>query len=329
MKLPLTLACGVYDRTVPFLTGAVAPEGIALNYIQIEPQELFVRQGRHAEFDVAEFSLSTHVILSSRGDARFIGIPVFPTRKFRHGDIYVHVNAGIERPDDLRGKRVGTREYQQTAGIWIRGMLQHDYGVRPGEIEWYFGAFNEPGPFYERIPVGWPSDVRATVIPETTCLDEMLDRGELDAILGPTMPRSFARGAPTVRRLFADYPGIEVEYYRRTAILPIMHLVVIKREILERAPWTAVSLFKAFRKAKEVSDRRLSLSGTPFVTLPWLMLHLEERNRLFGGDPYVDGLEENRVALEAFVTYCQEQGLAKAPVQVDDLFAATTRDSTL
>jgi 4,5-dihydroxyphthalate decarboxylase len=327
MKLPLTLACGVYDRTVPFLTGAVTPEGIDLNYLQIEPQELFVRQGRHAEFDVAEFSLSTHVILSSRGDARFLGIPVFPTRKFRHGDIYVNVHAGIERPEDLRGKRVGTREYQQTAGIWIRGTLQHDYGVRPSEIEWYFGAFNEPGKFFERIPIAWPSDVRAQVIPETTCLDEMLDRGELDAILGPTMPRSFARGSANVRRLFADYPSVEVEYYRRTGILPIMHLVVIKRTVLERAPWTAVSLYKAFRRAKEVSDRRVRLSGTPFVTLPWLMLHLEERDRLLGGDPYVDGLDANRVALDAFVSYCHEQQLIDAPVRVDDLFVPTTRDA--
>lgn len=324
MKLQLTLACTLYDRTVGLLDGTVQPEGIELNYVQVPPFELFQRQARHAEFDVSEFSLATHAVLLARGDRRLVAIPAFVSRKFRHQDIYVNTRAGIAGPRDLLGKRVGVMEYQQTAAVWIRGMLQHEYGVPPDQVEWFTGMLNAPGRYTERIPLTLPPDIRLHYIPEHTCLDELLDRGELDALLGAQAPLSFKRGSPNVARLFPDARQVEVEYSRKTGIFPIMHLVVIKRELYERHPWIASSLYGAFLRAKQDGERRLRESGVLFCALPWLLQHLEERDRLLGPDPFSYGLEQNLGLLETFLQYCHEQGLTQRRLQVADLFARET-----
>ena len=260
MKLNLTVAVGPYDRVMALQDGSVVPEGIDVNFVpQPNVGELFRRQARHAEFDVAEFSLSTYTILHGQGDRRMIAIPVFPSKVFRHGHILVNANAGIEEPKDLIGKRFGAAEYQQTAAIWQRAFLQHDYGVQASQSEWYFGMLNQPGPYAERIPVDLPADIRTHLIPEDKCLDGMLESGEIDALMAAGAPHSFLRHSPNVRRLFPDHKAVEADYYRRTGIFPIMHTLVIKREIYERAPWVARSLYDAFDKATAVCDRILRL----------------------------------------------------------------------
>ncbi|MBI2911459.1 MAG: ABC transporter substrate-binding protein [Chloroflexi bacterium] len=324
MKLHLTLACNLYDRTVPLLGGLVSPDGIDLNYLVLEPTEIFRRQARHAEFDVAEFSLATLAVLLARGDRRLVAIPVFPSRRFRHSNIYVNTAAGIRSPEDLAGTRVGAQEYQQTAGVWARGILQHDYGVGADQMEWYFGAYNAPEPFVERTPLRLPPRIHMRTVGADQCLDQMLERGEIDALIGSALPASLRRGSPHVTRLFPDFREQEAAYYRRTNIFPIMHTVVIKREIYEQAPWVAASLYKAFERSKAMAVRRLWNAETLFVALPWLAAHVEETEAIFGRDPFVYGLEANRHVLEPFLQYCHEQGLTDRALTIEDLFAPET-----
>src|SRR5690348_10014560 len=228
MKLPLTLACGIYDRTFGLRDGTVGVEGVDLNYLPMMPVETFRRQARHAEFDAAEFSLCTYMMLHSRGDRRFVGIPVFPSRRFRHEHVWINTKSGIRTPADLKGKRVGVQEYVQTAALWIRGFLQQDYGVRTRDIDWHFGGYNVPDPHFKpRIELPIPPEVRTRVIPGDQCIDGMLERGELDAVL-PALPDSFQRGSHNVARLFPDFRAAEEDYFKRTRIFPIMHVVVIR-----------------------------------------------------------------------------------------------------
>jgi len=242
VKLPITLACGLYDRTYGLHDGTVPVEGVDLNFLPMMPVETFRRQGRHAEFDASEFSLSTFLVLHARGDRRFVGIPVYPSRRFRHEHVWVNAKAGIRTPADLKGKRVGVQEYVQTAALWIRGFLQQDYGVRTQDIDWHFGGYNEPDPrFKPRIELPIPPEVRTRVIAGDTCIDAMLERGELDAAL-PALPASFRRGSPNVARLFPDFRAAEADYYTRTRIFPIMHVVVVRREIYEKNRWVAQAL---------------------------------------------------------------------------------------
>jgi len=327
MRLQLTFACGQYDRVIALQDGSISPEGIDLNFVPMLPTELFRRQARHAEFDVAEFSLSTHAILADQGDRRLVGIPVFPSRRFRHSEFFVNTGAGIREPRDLIGKRMGVMEYQQTAAIWMRALLQHDYGVRPDQIEWYFGGYDKPENYTERVPIELPSGVHSTTIASHQSLDQLLDQGEIDALMGPTAPPSFLRGSPSVARLFPNHREAEIEFYRRTSIFPIMHMVVIKREVYEKAPWVAESLYKAFVAAKAEGRSRLRRSGHLYCSLPWLRVHLEETDALLGGDPFVYGLEENRKLLETFVDYSLEQGMIGRALTVDELFAPETHGS--
>jgi len=324
MKLNLTLACGLYDRTMALQTGSVSPEGIDLNYLIMNgPGELLRRQARYAEFDVSEFSLSTHVILHSRGDRRMVAIPVFPSRKFRHSDIYINKNAGIREPKDLVGKKVGALSYQQTAAVWIRGALEHDYGVPADQVEWHFGGYNEPMNYTERIPITLPPNVRTKKISDRS-LSDMLESGEISALIGSSPPRSFQTGSPKVARLFPNYQEIELDYYRRTGIFPIMHIIVIKREIYEKAPWVAVSLYKAFARAKAAGMRRLEYGATLFCSLPWLGVNLQEVRKHMGKDPFSYGVEENRKVLETLLEYSYEQGLISQRQKVEELFVRET-----
>jgi 4,5-dihydroxyphthalate decarboxylase len=326
MKLSLTLACAPYDRTAALQDGTIAPDGITLNFLPLEHGELFRRQARHAEFDVSEFSLSTYTMMLSSGDPRLVAIPVFPSRKFRHGDIFVNAHAGIREPKDLVGKRMGTMEYQQTAGVWQRAVLEHDYGVRPDQIYWYFGSYATPEPFTERIRFELPPGVQSTLIPSDTCLDQLLEAGEIDALMGASLPPSIQRGSPHVTRLFPDYQDVEQAYFRRSGIFPIMHMVVVKREIYEQHPWAAVSLFKAFVEAKAAAQRLLARHNAVYCMLPWLDVHLSACREVMGANPFVYGVEANRAVLEAFAQYNQEQGLIQRPLSVDELFAVETRD---
>lgn len=330
MKLPITLACGLYDRTFGLRDGTIPVEGVDLNFLPMMPVETFRRQGRHAEFDASEFSLSTFLVLYSRGDRRFVGIPVFPSRRFRHEHVWINTRGGIRTPSDLKGKRLGVQEFVQTAALWIRGFLQHDYGVATSDVEWFLGGYNEPDPHFKpRIRLELPAEVRFRTIPGDQCIDAMLERGELDAVL-PALPASFRRGSPNVARLFPDFRAAEEDYFRRTRIFPIMHVVVVKREIYERHPWVMQALYKAFVYAKALAMRRLVSSPPLHATLPWLTAHIEETRKVMGEDYWSYGLEENRHVLEAAAQYAWEQGLLARPIErIDELFAPETHAGVL
>jgi 4,5-dihydroxyphthalate decarboxylase len=217
-------------------------------------------------------------------------------------------------------------EYQQTAGVWIRGILEDEYGVTPDQIEWYFGGYNEPKNYTERVPVTLPSNVRNLTISNQKSLDEMLDHGEIDAAIGATPPQSFRSHSPNVARLFPDFMKVELDYFKRTGIFPIMHMVVIKRQIYEKAPWVAASLYKALVRAKIQGKRHMEFQygGGLFCSLPWLWSHLEETRAQMGSDPFQYGMEENRSVLDTFLNYSHRQGMIGKRLTVEELFAPET-----
>jgi 4,5-dihydroxyphthalate decarboxylase len=316
------------DRMAALATGEVVADGIDLNYVRVRnPGELFQRMAQHAEFDVAEMSLCTTMIMRSQGDDRFVAIPVFPSRAFRHSQLYVHRDSGIRRPEDLVGKNVGVPEYQMTAAVWIRAFLQHDYGVRPSDVHWWCGGLMAP-PYVERHPVRLPADVRLDRIPTDTYLEAMISSGEIDALATAIAPRAFREGSDAVRRLFPDFRAVEQEYFKRTGIFPIMHTVVIRRELYERNRWMAVSLVDAFEASKQRSYQRMRELDTLAVAHPWITDELDNLTSLFGGDPFAYGLGANRRVLEAIAGYAAEQGLTERLVAPEEPFAAETHDWT-
>lgn len=324
-RLRLSLACGDYDRHRGLWDGSVRPEGIELAVLRLSPEEIFWRQVRHADFDVSEMSLGNYLIERSRGVERFVAIPVFPSRAFRHNSLFVNVNAGVERPEDLRGKRVGVPEYAMTAAIWVRGLLLHDYGVRPEEITWVTGGLLRPGR-EERMELRLPPGVRVEAAPPGATLDQLLEGGEIAALTAPRLPPAFERGSPRVRRLFPDYPRVELDWYRRTGLIPLMHTVVIKAEVYRQHPWVAPTLVRAFEEAKAQAWQGLRETIALRAMLPTLMAAVEEAVRVFGPDPWPNGVEPNRAALRALLDFSAEQGLLARPLEIGEVFAPNTYD---
>ena len=316
-NLHLTLACGPYDRTQALRDGTIRPEGIELNYLALQPAEIFWRMLQYKEFDASELSLSNYTTLVSGGHSPFIAIPVFPSRVFRHGYFFINTKKGIEKPADLAGKRGGVPEYSMTAAVYMRGLLQHEYGVKPNDVEWVQGRA-------DRLGRALPRDIRLTQAPAGTELGDLLEKGEIDFLMTANNPLSFRRGSPNVRRLFSNYAEVEKDYYRRTKIYPIMHTVVIKREIYDRDPWVALSLYKAFCRAKEYSYRLLLETGSPKASFAWLQPMIEEEREIIGRDWYPYGLEQNRPTIEALLQYTQEHGLTDRRPSVEELFAPST-----
>jgi ABC-type nitrate/sulfonate/bicarbonate transport system substrate-binding protein len=318
-RLSVTLACGTYDRTQALRTGEVPVEGIDLNYIPIgSPREIFDRMIGNSEFDIAELSSSELIRMTAAGDCPLVGFPVFPSRMFRHGFIYVNTRAGIRTPKDLEGKRVGVPLYGQTAAIWIRGHLMHQYGVDLGTIRWVQGEVEQAGTH------GTPQhlEIEGVQIEENTSdlsLSEMLAKGELAALLGSRQPKSLGRH-PDVARLFPNYREIEREYYKETKIYPIMHLMAIRRDLYEAHRWVAQSLYKAFVEAKAWALSRMRFSAAPSYMLPWQMADIEEMDRLFGNDAWPYGIEKNRKTLETLIQYMVEQHLLPRKLALEDIF---------
>src|SRR5262244_4273634 len=247
-KLRLTFACGPYDRTQSLRDGTLVPEGIDLVYLPLQPAEIFWRMLQYKEFDASEMSLSNYTSLVSDGDAPFIAIPAFPSRVFRHGYFFVNTDKGIRHPGDLKGRRGGVPEYSMTAAVYMRGLLEHEYGVRPSDVEWVQGRA-------DRLGRKLPADIRLVHAPAGTELGDMLERGEIDFLMTANNPLSFRRGAPSVRRLFPNYVEMEKDYFRRTGIYPIMHTVVMRRDVYDANPWAALSLYKALCRAKDYTYR--------------------------------------------------------------------------
>src|SRR6185369_2883256 len=279
-KLRLTMSCWDYDRTRALREGRVAFDGIELTYLPLVVEETFFRMLRYHEFDVAEMSLSSYTLSLFADKPQFIAIPVFPSRMFRHNGIFVNVNSGIRSPKDLVGKRIGTPEYQLTAPVWQRGILSDEYNVPVSSMLHFQGGLEEPGR-EEKITLDLPSAIRLQVIPAGKTLSQMLEAGEIDALVGPRSPSTFKPGGK-VRRLFEDYGRVEREYYQRTRIFPIMHVIVIRRELYEKNPWIAQSLYKGFVQAQRITYKDLHETAALKFMLPWLVEQVEETEKVMG-----------------------------------------------
>ena len=325
-RLRLTFACWNYDRVRALVDGRVRAEGIDLNHLMLPVEETFYRMLRHREFDVAEMSLSSYVMSLFTPERPFVAIPVFPSRAFRHSGIYINSASGIREPKDLIGRKVGTPEYQLTAAVWIRGILAEHYGVPVESVTYYTGGQEQPGR-PEKLRLELPPTVRVERIGATATLSSMLESGDIDALFAPRAPSSLRTAPATVRRLFEDFMPVERGYYRQTGIFPIMHTVVIRRDIYERNRWVAQSLCKALREAQQEAYRDLGETAALTTMLPWLVAHLEETRREMGDDFWPYGLEPNRLALATFLRYSHEQGLANELWSPDQLFAAETLES--
>jgi 4,5-dihydroxyphthalate decarboxylase len=325
-KLRLSLACWNYDRTRGLADGRIPVEGIDLTYLSLPVEETFFRMLRHREFDAAEMSLSSYVMSRFADHPPFIAIPIFPSRFFRHSCIYINRNSGIREPKDLIGKRVGTPEFQMTAGVWIRGILSDEYQVPVTGISYFNGGEEQPGR-PEKLKLDLPAEIKLQSIPDDKTLSAMLDAGEIDALYTARMPSTFTRGSGSVKRLFEDYPKVEREYYLRTKIFPIMHTVVIRREIYEKYPWVAQSLYKAFVLAQREVYEDLYQTAALKVMLPWLIRHVEDTRALMGQDFWSYGFAANQSVLETFLRYSFEQGLSKRQLKPQELFAKETLES--
>lgn len=319
-KLRLSLGCWDYDRTRALMDGTVQPDGIDLTYLNMPVEETFFRMLRHREFDVAEMSLSSYTVSLFSEERPFIAIPVFPSRFFRHSSIYVNVDSGIKQPSDLVGKRIGTPEYQMTAPVWIRGILADEYQVPVDSVLYMTGGEEEPNR-PEKLKLNLPDNIRVERIGRDKTLAKMLLDGEIDALHTARAPSSFYNGSGRVVRLFEDYPAVELEYYRRTGIFPIMHCVVIRREVYEQNRWVAQSLFKAFKQAQKKTYQDMHETAAHKTMLPWLSAHVEEARRELGDDFWSYGFNENRDTIATFLRYHHEQGLSKRLLTPEDLFA--------
>jgi len=318
--LPLTMACGPYDRMEALWNGSVQPEGIALRYIAIQsPPEIFARMVKTRSFDVSEMSLAHYSIMRTRDEFPFIAIPVFPSRVFRHGYIFINKNAGIREPRDLEGKRIGVQEYRQTAGVWVRGILQHDCGVRLDRVTWVEGGVNEPRPYDDEMDLRPVGPLKLEMIGADRTLNDMLEAGEIDAYFGARRPAAFDKGSNVVR-LFPDYRAREKDFYRRTGFHPIMHTLVIREELFHEHPWVAESLFKACQASKAWALKQMRFSGAQRSMLPWLFDEIAEMDELMGPDPWPYGLQANKKILEAFQGYLVDQHFVQKAKPIGDLF---------
>ncbi len=325
-KLRLTLACWNYDRTRALMEDRIPIEGIELNCLNLVVEETFFRMLRNQEFDVAEMSLSSYTLSLFRDPSPFVAIPVFPSRAFRHSGIFVNADAGIREPRDLIGKRVGNPEYQLTANVWIRGILADEYGVPADSVSYFRGGLEQPGRI-EKAAIALPADIHIEDIPADRTLAKMLEAGEIDALYAPRAPSTLGDGRGKVRRLFPDYAAVEREYYRKTKIFPIMHVVAIRREVYEKNPWVAQSLYKAFAAAQQEAYDDLHEIAALKVMLPWLLPQVEDTERLMGRDFWPYGYPSNIHALSTFLRYSFEQGLARRQLDPQELFAPQTLES--
>jgi 4,5-dihydroxyphthalate decarboxylase len=326
MTLSLSFACPPYDRVMPLADRRVVPDGVDLNFLPLAVEEVFWRQLRNQEFDISESSLSSYVMLRSRGDERFIAIPVFTSRFFRHACVFINTHKGIHKPQDLKGRIVGLPEYQITAVVWLRGIFQDEYGIFPKDIIWRSGGEETPGRV-EKIKLNLPAEIDLEPIPADKYLSKMLENGELDALFTARTPSSYSGGSGNVARLFENYREVEEKYYKKTGIFPIMHTIIIKRDVYKNNPWVAVNLYKAFCRAKQIAMNSYMESAALHVTLPWVNSEVEYTQKLMGEDWWPYGLEQNRQTLETFLRYHHEQGLSEKLVSIEDLFAPETMDA--
>jgi 4,5-dihydroxyphthalate decarboxylase len=324
--LELTLACWDYDRTRALSDGSVRPEAIDLTYVPLPMPESFFRMSRFGEFHASEMSLSWYTRTALDEPRPFIAIPVFPSRMFRHSSVYVNTNSGIREPSDLQGRRVGCPEYQMTAAVWIKGILAEHHGVPIDSVTYCTGGLEEPGRRERAFEP--PPGVRIEPIGDERTLTDMLRDGEIDALYTAQAPSCYVNREPHIRRLFEDYRSVEEDYFRRTGIFPIMHTVVVRRDVHEAHPWVPRSLTKAFEQAKAVAESDLSDTVALKVMLPWLPADVQAARDALGSDDYWPyGIDRNRETLATFLRYSHEQGLTARLVEPEELFAPSTLET--
>jgi 4,5-dihydroxyphthalate decarboxylase len=324
----ITLAASRYDRTLPLIDGRVQVNGVDLTYLPLPPAETFFRMLRFEEFDVAEMSLSSYMVSLGFERKPFVAIPAFLSRQFRHSGIYVTRQSGLTQPADLRGARIGVPEFQQTAGVWVRGILQDHEGVPLDGPTYYQGGQEEPGR-PEKLPITPVPGIKLERIASDQTLVGMLLAGELDAIVTPRAPKLFFQPDSPIVRLYQDHVASERAYFEKTGIFPIMHVVAIRRELTERYPWLARELYKGFERAKQLAASDLAYPGAPMVMLPWLSTQLEDAKRVLGADYWPYGIDANSATLETFLRYMREQGLCRQDLTVRDLFEPSTGEGFL
>jgi 4,5-dihydroxyphthalate decarboxylase len=318
-KLTITIACRGYDRVRALIDGTVTVDGCDTVVLPWKAEEIFLRAYDGAQFDVTELSMSSHILTSAMGIARYVAIPVFISRMFRHAAIYVRKDRNIEAPADLRGKTVGVPEYQMTAALWARGMLSDEYGVRSEEVHWRTGGVETPGRAEKfGLVVKPPFDVRA--IPNDRTLNELLARGELDALISARPPSCFAAENSPVCRLFPHYREAEGRYFQKTGLFPIMHVIGIRRDVAERYPWLAGAVFRAFQRAQAACAAAMQDDNALEVMLPWMLDELAATKKIMGANYWPYGIEANRTAIGAMVRYAHEQGLTDRELSIEELF---------
>lgn len=325
-NLKLSVATGDYDRTRPIFDGRVQIDGVDPVCMLLSPEEMFFRAFRHKDFDISELSLSSYCVTVARGDPHYIGIPVFLSRAFRHTSVYIRLDRGIDKPEDLAGKRIGIAEYQQSANVWARGILEQEYGVKPADITWVRGGMDTPGR-PEKLKLDLPPEIGIEQAPDGVTLNEMLADGDIDGFIGPRWPRCFDEGHPQVGRLFSDSIAVASEHYRRTRIFPIMHLVGLRRELAEQQPWLPAALVKAFSAAKELALTALSDTSATKMTMPFVEDNLSVVKRLMGENYWPYGVADNVHVLDAFCDMHFRQGLSPRRLEVDELFHPSTYEA--
>jgi 4,5-dihydroxyphthalate decarboxylase len=321
-KLSLSVAIGDYDRTRALADGSVAIDGVDPVYMNLVPEEIFFRAFRAAEFDICELSLSSYTVKTAQGDCPYIAVPAFVSRAFRHTSIYVRTDR-IKKPADLKGKKVGVPEYQLTANVWARALLDDDYGVKPADVHWIRGGIEEAGR-PEKISVKLPAGVRLENAPEGATISGLLEAGEIDGFIAPRPPTLVEKGHPNIGWLFPDPVAVAKDYFKRTGFFPIMHVVGIRRTLVEQHRWLPGAVFKAFEQAKHVGMAKLSDTSATKVTLPFVEEALRDARALMGEDFWSYGVERNRKVLDYFLGQHHAQGLSSRRVSVDELFHPAT-----
>jgi len=318
-RLSLSVAMGNYDRMRPLVDGEVLIDGVDPVFMLHDPEEIFFRAFRHADFDITELSMSSYTVKTAAGQCPYIGVPVFPSRAFRHSSIYIRTDRGINSPADLKGKRIGVPEYQLTANVWVRLFLEEDYGVKPRDMTWFRGGYEDPGRI-EKINLNLTDGVEVHNIPEHETLSHMLANGELDAVIGPRAPSCFTAGHPQVDYLFKDPTAEARAWYQRTQLFPIMHLLGIRKTLVADHPWLPFAVYKAFEQSKHIALTRLTDTSATKVTLPFVETQLREARQLMGDDFWPYGFAENRHTLERFLQQHHAEGLSSRLVTPEEMF---------
>jgi 4,5-dihydroxyphthalate decarboxylase len=325
-KLELSVAVGDYDRTRALIDGTVVIDGVDPVYMTLVPEEIFFRAFRAAEFDICELSLSSYTVKTAQNDCPYIAVPAFVSRAFRHTSIYVRTDR-VKKPQDLKGRKVGLPEYQLTANVWARALLDDDYGVTPADIHWIRGGIEEPGR-PEKLAIKLPPGVRLDSAPEGATISALLEAGEIDGFIAPRPPALVEKGHPHVGWLFAEPAAVAKDYFKRTGFFPIMHVVGIRRTLAEKHPWLPGAVLKAFAQAKAVGVERLSDTSATKVTLPFVEEALKAARALMGEDYWSYGVNQpNRTVLDYFLGQHHAQGLSPRRVSVDELFHPATYEA--